>query len=276
MGLVACSGSSFAQSKKYVGKRTAEISLVGISLYSSGQSVINKYGSPDSIEAVTVGSSAGGSGGGPTGGPAAGGGKGGGGGVNPGGNGASAPGINEGDFINGPLPGFIGDPFGDSTSLRQQGGAPPTPGAFPGAGADGGRNAGGPPLPGVPGGGGGKGGAGGGPGNSTSSTGVQYIRMVYNRPNARYAFILDKYNKVVQIEAIGMNDPKVRTSRGIGFGNTFKELMNRYFEPDSYEISGDAFTVRFLQRGKVAFKFARLDPKKPHVVTGIVVAAGKA
>lgn len=276
VGMLLISGSAIAQSKKKktgvrprsyysTGKfgRTSEVSLVGISLYSSGQSVIAKYGSPNQIEAVTIGGSGaaggGASGGGAPGGapgmPGGGAGRRGGG----GGGGAASPSL-ESDI---PLPGFIGDPFGNSATARQM-----APGDDPAAGQRG-------MPPGVPGAPSGAGPSGAGAPNSTQAA-VQYTRWVYNRPSARYAFILDKYNKVVQIEAIGMNDPNVRTNRGIGFGNNFAQLMNRYFEPDGYEVSGDAFTVRFLQRGKVAFKFSRLDPKKPQVVTGIVVAAGKA
>lgn len=239
--------------------RVAEVSLVGISLYSPGLRVINKYGSPDEIQAITIGtgSASGGSGGGS--------GSGGGGGApaeGPRGAGSAemSPNLGHSD-------GFPVEPFSD-TGWKQVGESPEL---SPNTGGD--SRGGEPPLPGGPGGPGGRG-SGGGSGNTTSSS-VQYTKWVYKRSNARYSFVIDKYNRVVQIEAIGINDHNVKTSRGIKFGDTFKTLMNKYFQPDGYEIAGDSFVVKFLVRGKVAFRFSRLDPKKPHQVTGIVIAAGK-
>ena len=87
--------------------------------------------------------------------------------------------------------------------------------------------------------------------------------------------MLDKSNRVVQIEAIGLSNPKVKTKRGVGFGATFAQLIKKYSAPDGYEINGDNVVVRFLVKNKVAFRLSRLGPNKPQVVTGIVVAAGK-
>jgi hypothetical protein len=92
---------------------------------------------------------------------------------------------------------------------------------------------------------------------------------------SRYAFILDKFNRVVQIEAVGLNDPRVSTRRGIRFGSSFSSIIRSYNQPDGYEISGTNVVVRFLVFDRVAFRMQKLDPKKPHVVTGIVIAAGK-
>src|SRR5437762_2339575 len=83
-------------------------------------------------------------------------------------------------------------------------------------------------------GGGGRGGARGG----AALAAEQYIRWVYNRDGCRYGFILDKNNRVVQIEAIGIENKKVHTKRGIGFGDTFKDVMERYQVPEGYQISG--------------------------------------
>jgi hypothetical protein len=249
--------SQSATRKKY--GRIAEVSLAGISLYDSGRTVIKKYGSPDLIEGLSIGSGGGnGGGGGPAGGGSAPQGR------NPGGGGGS-PGAGEMSPngitrpVEGPLEGFIGDPFSQSGTIKQ---------LAPG-GEDGGEGGAARPPKGE------TAGPGGGGGGSTTSTNTQFTRWVYKRPNARYAFVLDKFNKVVQIEAVGINDSNVKTSRGIKFGSTFAQLMERYYEPDGYDISGDGFIVRFLQRGKVAFRFSRLEAGKPHRVTGIVVAAGK-
>jgi hypothetical protein len=80
---------------------------------------------------------------------------------------------------------------------------------------------------------------------------------------------------VVQIEAFGLWDKNVKTKRGVQFGSSFGTLIKRYNAPDGYELNGDTMVVRFLERDRVAFRLQRVDPKKGHVVTGVVVAAGK-
>lgn len=263
--LIAFGGQAADAQRKRSG-RIGEVALCGITLYDPGQKVLSKYGSPDRIEALSVGTAGDqGGGGGPSGG--AGGARqgpnpGGGGG---GGNGPSAPpgGLSMGDFI--------GDPFG-ATMDRQRGASAP-PELEGGEGGGGGRTRSGPNPGGggpTPGGGGGGGGAAGG------SQSVQYTRWIYKRPSAQYAFVLDKYNKVVQIEAVGIRDSYVKTSRGVTFGMTFSQLMNKYFQPDGYDIAGDTMVVRFLQRGKVAFRLSRTTANQPQRITGIVIAAGKA
>lgn len=246
----------------------AETSLVGISLFDSGQRVISKYGSPFEVQALTVG----GSGVGSTSG-ASGGGRGG-----PGGAGVAPAGTGAGGAAasalgNSPyIPSLIGDPF-DTGVLNQNRAA----GEF---GVDGGGNT--PTAAGAAGGGGAPsaaGAAGGSPASSGGGAGggslVTYTRWVYKRKASRYAFVLDKFNRVVQIEAVGAGDGYVKTRRGIGFGNTFGTIIARYNAPDGYEINGDNMIVRYLQRDRVAFRLQRLNPKAPQVVTGVVVAAGK-
>ncbi len=258
----------------------AERSLLGISLFDPGTKVIARYGNPDAIQALNIG-------GGGTG-PAAGGGAGGGPSVGAGGRGPSAgggPGAGPmATEINTPLGGFIGDPFG--TNLRQ--GGPPA-GFRPPAGPPGGAGRGsgsGAAAAGDDDGRGGPGGPGAGPrGAAGSGAGVgagagatdrvTVTRWVYNRGMARYAFILDKFNRVIQIEAVGMNDSKVRTTRGIKFGSSFGSIIQTYKSPDGYEISGNNIVMRYLVFDRVAFRLQKVDPKKPHVVTGIVIAAGK-
>lgn len=242
---------------------SAENSLIGISLYDTGSKVISKYGSPDEILALNVGSSsAAGGGGSPTGGrgggpSGVGGGRGGGGGPA----GASTD-------SNTPSYNMIGDPFGDGKEWRQASLAPPDGG--------GDSTGGGGPSPSGPSGvgGGGRGGAGGGTTGGGGSK-VIYTRWVYKRSGSRYAFVLDKFNRVIQIEAIGLKNSSVRTKRGITFGSSFSSLIKAYNAPDSYDINGDNLVVRFLVRDRVAFRLNRLQKDKPQVVTGVVVAAGK-
>jgi len=273
----------------------AETGLLGISLYDPGIKIIKKYGSPDQIQGLATSGQA--IGGAPSGGGAPGrGGPAGGGGVAPrGGGSGGAPASVEADIDRpGPLgSSVIGDPFGEAESFLQ--GRPPgvPPGANfgpPGAGVQGpprGASGGppngqfGPPAGGRPAGlsGAGGGGAGAGApnlgGGGGAGTKVIYTRWVYKRDNSRYAFVLDKFNRVVQIEAIGLTNAKVKTKRGLGFGSTFAQLIDKHSAPDGYEISGDNLVVRYLVRDHVAYRLSRVAADKPHRVTGIVVAAGK-
>jgi hypothetical protein len=234
----------------------AETGLVGIKLFDSGIKVVSVYGSPDAIEAVTLG----GGGAGPGAGPGGGGGRG-------------APGLSSGGLGGGGGAGAAGPPvgyngpgsigsfdFGDSVLDFQKGG-----GMVAGPPVDGGGGGGGATMP-----GGGPGGMGGGNGER-----VVFTRWVYNRNASKYGFILDKFNHVVQIEAIGMDAGKARTRRGLTFGSTWATMIKKYGAPDGYEIAGDNIVARYLSKDKVAFRFSRLGENKPHVVTGIVVAAGK-
>ena len=226
-------------------KTSGETGLVGVKLYDTGMRLLQMFGNPDEI--LPLGASpGGGGGGGPSGGGGGGGNKFGSGGG--GGGGASAGFDSPVDFGD-----QILQQQTQATDLRQLG-----------AGGGGGGKFGG--------GGGGNGGGGGG---GVASAPQQYIRWVYNRNGCRYGFILDKNNRVVQIEAIGLENPKVKTRRGIGFGATFKDIMERYQAPEAYQISGDTIVMQYLVRDKVAFRLNRLGLDKPHVVTAIVVAAGK-
>jgi hypothetical protein len=225
-------------------RTSGETGLVGVKLYDTGMRLLQMFGNPDEI--LPLGAAVGGGGGG---GPAGGGG---------GGNKFGGGGGGGGAGISFDSPGDFGDQIlqqtTQSTDLRQLGA---------GGGGGGGKF----------GGGGGAGGAGGGGAVATSPQ--QYIRWVYNRDGCRYGFILDKNNRVVQIEAIGLENAKVRTRRGIGFGATFKDIMERYQAPEAYQIAGDTIVMQYLVRDKVAFRLNRLGLDKPHVVTAIVVAAGK-
>lgn len=241
----------------------AENALVGIKLYDTGLRVVSIYGTPDVVEAVGGGGGAiGPGGGGPAGGRGGPGfGPAGGGGSRGGGGGPSSP---SSDAFNNP--GNLGDQF-----LIQG----PIPAGAPGGGRGGQGGPGFGPTGGPPPGAGAPGGGGGGVGNAGSGGRILFTRWVYNRSGSKYGFVLDKSNRVVQIEAIGLSNGKVKTSRGISFGSTFAQLIKKYNAPDGYEISGENVVVRFLVKNKVAFRLSRLGPNKPQVVTGIVVAAGK-
>ena len=263
--LTAILGAAFAVAQNgstpQAHKGSAETTLVGVSLFSTGQSLIAKYGSPNEIQGLALGStastsnSAGAQGG--RGGPSAAGapkGQGGGGGGMQAGTGADV----------------VGDPF-DTGKTDWQAQATTGP---DGSGPGGGQVAGAPKGS-MAGAGGGS--AGGSVGGSTQGSGsvVIYTRWVYNKGASRYAFVLDKFNRVVQIEAFGLYDSRVKTRRGAMFGSSFGTLVKKYNTPDAYEINGDTIVMRYLNRDHVAFRLQRVDPKKGQVVTGIVVAAGK-
>ncbi len=242
----------------------AENQLAGIKLFDPGSKVVGIYGSPDSIEAVSFG---GGSGAGP-------GGGGGGAGLPGGGrSGGAPPARGPGGAGGAAAPGTINSPvvpsdfdFGNDVLMQQ--GTPPGTDEDPSGRAGGGSTGSG---------GGVKGGNTGGGGSFTplGDQGIVYTRWVYNRNGAKYGFILDKYNRVVQCEAIGITAGRARTKRGVTFGSSFATLIKKYGAPDGYEIAGDNLVVRYLSRAKVAFRMSRLAMDKPQVVTGIVVAAGK-
>lgn len=100
-------------------------------------------------------------------------------------------------------------------------------------------------------------------------------RWVYNRPTGRYGFVFDKFNRVVQIEALGSRDSRVRTRKGVTYGATVQQLIQKYGAPDAYEIGGQHIILRYLVKDRVAFRLSRLKPKDKHRVTGVVVAAAK-
>ncbi len=176
----------------------------------------------------------------------------------------------------GNMSGPIGGPGGGIGYTGSPGGMPGYGGAAGGFRGDdmGGAGLGGPA------GGAGAFGAGGFPGGAGSAIGggaaqtVTYTRWIYRRPTSRYGFVLDKFNRVVQIEAIGLSDPRARTSRGVGFGSTIADVIRKYQDPDEYQISGQNFSMMYLSRERVAFRLSRVVANKPHRVTGIVVAAG--
>jgi hypothetical protein len=269
-------------------KSGAETSLIGIHLYDSESKVVSIFGTPNEIQAVSIGGNGAGGGGGapggfggpgggppgvgPMGGP---GGKRGGG--MPGGPGApSANVMGPGDgsgfgFGDTLLQGFVPPPQGGPGKGGPRSGpmTPTGPGGPPGGGPPGG-------VPGVP----GSPGAGGPVGGSDK---VIFTRWVYNRAGSKYGFVFDKFGRAIQIEAIGIANPRVHTARGIAFGSSFAQIIKKYNRnpdgsantPDGYEISGDTLVVRYLVKNKVAFRLSRLGKDKPQVVTGIAVAAGK-
>lgn len=230
----------------------AESGLMGIKLYDTGVDVARKFGSPTDIEAITFDTQQGGGGG------ARGGGAGGGGGFSGGGGGG-------GGMATPQIPNFVVPPLGANQAGLAPGGvgdAPPVS-APGGGGSTGGTR--------------GAGGMSGGGGGSTGSTTTQYVRWIYRRgAGSSINFVLNKFNKVVQIEIIGVANSAARTSKGVTLGTSMATVIRQYGDPDGYDIGTDYFMVRFLRNHNVAFRFARENANSPYRCTGIVVSAGKA
>lgn len=246
-------------------KGGAETGLIGIKLYDTAIDVIRRYGNPDEVQDVSGGTGGAvgpaGGGGGAAGG-AAGGARGG------GGRGGGNSGSSAQAELN--LPGVVPDwskidLFQDVPTFAGAGGATPAGGQGNTPTAAGAGQGGAP----------GAAGAGGGAA-AGQNTRIVYTRWVYKRGNSRYAFIMNRYGQVIQIEAIGSNDSRVVTNKGIRYGAKFADIINRYGVPDAYEINGNSLVLRYLVKNKVAFRLNRLKDDAPHVVTGVVVAAGKA
>ena len=146
-----------------------------------------------------------------------------------------------------------------------------------GGSAGGGGGSGAEPAAATFGGGGGPrpmGGPGGG--GSTAATETTFVRWVYRRGSGGSVnVVLNNHNKVVQIEAIGVSNANVRTSKGVTLGSSMATVMKLYQTPDSYEVGGNYFMVRFLNKHRVAFRLTRENAQQPYRVTGIVVSAGK-
>ena len=117
---------------------------------------------------------------------------------------------------------------------------------------------------------------GGSSGGSTAATETTFVRWVYRRgAGGSVNVVLNNHNKVVQIEAIGVSNANVRTSKGVTLGSSMATVMKLYQTPDSYEVGGNYFMVRFLNKHRVAFRLTRENAQQPYRVTGIVVSAGK-
>lgn len=220
-----------------------ETRLAGIRLYDSGVDVVRKLGSPNDVMAINVTfTEAGGGGGGNNSGGSRGGAF------------ASPPGGGSSNFAVPPVS------FDQIGPAKGGGGGPQGEPPMAGMGGGGPRPMGGP----------------GGGGGSTAATETTFVRWVYRRGSGGSVnVVLNNHNKVVQIEAIGVSNRNVRTSKGVTLGSSMATVMKLYQTPDSYEVGGNYFMVRFLNKHRVAFRLTRENNRQPYRVTGIVVSAGK-
>jgi hypothetical protein len=148
----------------------------------------------------------------------------------------------------------------EGTGQQQGGGQPRGTGGFDQSGEQGG-----PPGFGQPPRGGDFGGA---QGQTRIETEIIYLYRV--KGGSTYLFQFNKDGRVVQISAYGRRpDPRVRTSRGVGFNDPYSKVVTLYGHPDEHAFSGDIYVIRYNKLG-VAFQF----DAKTNRVTGIFVAAG--
>ena len=80
------------------------------------------------------------------------------------------------------------------------------------------------------------------------------VIWLYRFPkNKTLEFIVSPDGRVMQITAFGVEWPNVRTAKGIGFGNTYKDLLAKYGFPESHDQSGVALVVRYPDRHRAIF-----------------------
>jgi hypothetical protein len=109
---------------------------------------------------------------------------------------------------------------------------------------------------------------GGTQGQTRIETEIVYLYRV--KGGSTYLFQFNKDGRVVQISAYGRRpDPRVRTSRGVGFNDPYSKVVSSYGHPDEHAFGGDIYVIRYNKLG-VAFQF----DAKTNRVTGIFVAAG--
>lgn len=239
----------------------AETGLGGFKLFESGIRLLDIFGNPDDIQAIGIGTAIVG----PA--PAAGGG-------NPGGpppgvglppSGVGGPPQGQGGGRGGRGgEGFTND-FGwsSSTDINIQRG-----GRAGGADGDGGQAA-------AQGTAGATGAAPAAPAAGSNNARQTYTRWIYKRPGVKYGFIIDRFDRIVQIDTIALKNPKIVTRGGITFGATFKDIIKKYGQPEVLELGTNQMVMRYLVKNKVAFRLNRLGIDKPMQVTAMMVAAGK-
>ncbi|MCW5934137.1 MAG: hypothetical protein KIT45_07535 [Fimbriimonadia bacterium] len=115
---------------------------------------------------------------------------------------------------------------------------------------------------------GGGGGLGGGSGTTSIETETLYRYQVKGGYN--YLFLANKDGRIIQMMAYGLKpNPRVRTTKGITLGDSYKKVVTAYGYPTEHEYQGNVYAIRYNRRN-VAFI---LDSKK-HTVIAVIVAAG--
>lgn len=124
---------------------------------------------------------------------------------------------------------------------------------------------------------GGPGGAGpymsnAGPGEAFTSADISRYDYVFPK-NLAYEFVLSPNGRVLSIKVFGFKS-SVRTSRGIGLGSTYADVVEKYGYPEDHSLTGQSggepiLTASYTNRDHVDFQF--VDDK----VVGIIVSAAE-
>ncbi len=104
---------------------------------------------------------------------------------------------------------------------------------------------------------------------------VLYTRWVYKKNSSQYSFILDKQGRVVQIEALGLSDPKAHTRKGVHLGSWMADVVQKYGAPEGYQIAENYVLAQYYQKYQLAFRLSKLEADQPYKVVGILISAGK-
>ena len=77
---------------------------------------------------------------------------------------------------------------------------------------------------------------------------------IYRFPkNRTLEFIISPDGRVMQIAAYAAEWPNVRTSKGITFGSTYKDLLTKYGFPESHERSNIQLMARYPDKQRAVF-----------------------
>jgi hypothetical protein len=94
------------------------------------------------------------------------------------------------------------------------------------------------------------------------------VTLVFKKGSGvTYQFLLAPTGSVIQITALGYNDPTIRTARNITFGSSYTEVEGKYGYPENQSNINGVEVLDYTHRAHVAFELVNQE------VIGIVVAA---
>jgi hypothetical protein len=104
-------------------------------------------------------------------------------------------------------------------------------------------------------------------GTAGTSTPTDEVLYVYQRSGGIILeFLLSPDGRVIQIEILGYK-AATKTSKGVGLGTSYSTVIDKYGYPESQDSTGNALTVKYLDKQHVSFQLHQ------NKVVGITVAA---